>query len=306
MVARAEGNPYYAEELLASAAPAPARSGDGPARGAPGGDVLPSGLAALLLARVEQLPAAAQQVLRAAAVGGRRVEDDIVRAASGLAGPEYEDAIRDCVAQQLLVPGGADGYVFRHALIREALYTDLLPGERTRLHARFAELLADPARLAAVPGSAAELAHHCLASHDITGAFAASVRAGQESERLAAPAEAHRHYDAALALWERVSEPERLAGQDRDHLAFCSANCAASSGEIARAVQQLRRIRGFLREGTDPVLASRVHERLAYYLLELDAAADADTAAQAAVQLLPGRPAAARNGPGPWPLTRRR
>jgi DNA-binding CsgD family transcriptional regulator/tetratricopeptide (TPR) repeat protein len=252
--------------------------------------VLPSGLAALLLARVEQLPDAAQQVLRAAAVGGRRVEDDIVQAASGLAGPEYEDAIRDCVAQQLLVPGGADGYVFRHALIREALYTDLLPGERTRLHARFAELLADPGRLAAVPGSAAELAHHCLASHDITGAFAASVRAGQESERLAAPAEAHRHYDAALALWERVSDPERLAGQDRDHLAFCSANCAASSGDIARAVQQLRRSRGFLREDTDPVLASRVHERLAYYLLELDACADADTAARAAVDLLPADP----------------
>jgi DNA-binding CsgD family transcriptional regulator len=289
MVARAEGNPYYAEELLASAAPA-RPGGGGPARGAPGGDVLPSGLSALLLARVEQLPAAAQQVLRAAAVGGRRVEDDIVAAASGLARPEYEDAIRDCVAQQLLVPGGADGYVFRHALIREALYTDLLPGERTRLHARFAELLADPGRLAAVPGSAAELAHHCLASHDIAGAFAASVRAGQESERLAAPAEAHRHYDAALALWERVSEPERLAGQDRDHLAFCSANCAASSGEIARAVQQLRRIAGFLGEDSDPVLASRVHERLAYYLLELDAAADADTAARAAVQLLPADP----------------
>ncbi len=297
MVARAEGNPYYAEELLAAAEPGRpggegdgTRAGGGAVRAAPGGDVLPSGLAALLLARVERLPAAAQQVLRAAAVGGRRVEDDIVRAASGLAGPEYEDAIRDCVAQQLLVPGGADGYVFRHALIREALYTDLLPGERTRLHARFAELLADPGRLAAVPGSAAELAHHCLASHDITGAFAASVRAGQESERLAAPAEAHRHYDAALALWERVSDPEQLAGQDRDHLGFCSANCAASSGDIARAVQQLRRIRGFLREDTDPVLASRVHERLAYYLLELDAASDAEAAARAAVELLPADP----------------
>jgi DNA-binding CsgD family transcriptional regulator/tetratricopeptide (TPR) repeat protein len=296
MVARAEGNPYYAEELLAAVAPGrpggtgAALGGGALGGGGLGGEVLPSGLAALLLARVEQLPSAAQQALRAAAVGGRRVDDDIVRAASGLAGPEYEEAIRDCVAQQLLVPGGADGYMFRHALIREALYTDLLPGERTRLHARFAELLADPDRLATVPGSAAELAHHCLASHDIAGAFAASVRAGQESERLAAPAEAHRHYDAALALWERVSEPEELAGQDRDHLAFCSANCAASSGEIARAVQQLRRIRGFLHEDTDPVLASRVHERLAYYLLELDAVSDAETAARAAVQLLPADP----------------
>ena len=291
MVARAEGNPYYAEELLAAVTPVRSGGAGGAlGTGGLGGDVLPSGLAALLLARVEQLPSAAQQVLRAAAVGGRRVDDDIVRAASGLAGPEYEDAIRDCVAQQLLVPGGADGYMFRHALIREALYTDLLPGERTRLHARFAELLADPDRLATVPGSSAELAHHCLASHDIAGAFAASVRAGQESERLAAPAEAHRHYDAALALWERVSEPEELAGQDQGHLAFCSANCAASSGEIARAVQQLRRIRSFLREDTDPVLASRVHERLAYYLLELDAVSDAEAAARAAVELLPADP----------------
>src|ERR1700733_3594524 len=247
MVARAEGNPYYPEELLASLA-------------------------------------------AAGAGGGRRGDDDSARAASGLAGPEYEYAIRDCVAQQLLVPGGADGYVFRHALIREALYTDLLPGERTRLHARFAELLADPGRLAAVPGAAADRAHPRLPSHDIAGAFAASVRAGQESERLAAPAEAHRHYDAALALWERVGEPEQLAGQDRDHLAFCSANCAASSGEIARAVQQLHRIRGFLREDSDPVLASRVHERLAYYLLALQAASDAEAAARAAVHLLPGDP----------------
>jgi DNA-binding CsgD family transcriptional regulator len=38
------------------------------------------------------------------------------------------------------------------------------------------------------------------------------------------------------------------------------------------------------------VLASRVHERLAYYLLELDAASDAEAAARAAVQLLPADP----------------
>ncbi len=106
------------------------------------------------------------------------------------------------------MPDGEQGYAFRHALLREAIYADLLPGERTRLHARLASLLSDQRRLDEVPGTAAELAHHCLASHDITGAFAASVLAGQEAERLAAPAEAHRHYDQALALWERVSEPE--------------------------------------------------------------------------------------------------
>src|SRR5262249_29070891 len=104
----------------------------------------------------------------------------------------FEEGIREAVAHQLLIPDGTQGYAFRHALIREAIYGDLLPGERTRLHGRFAELLADPGRLASVPGTAAELAHHCLASHDITGAFTASVQAAQEAERLAATARRRR------------------------------------------------------------------------------------------------------------------
>jgi len=297
MVARAEGNPYYAEELLAAVgqqgSPGPAGtlsvSADRESVSI-GGDVLPSGLAALLLGRVERLSGPAQQVLRAAAVAGRQADDGIVSAAAGLAAADYDDALRECVAQQLLVTDREGGYTFRHALLREAVYADLLPGERTRLHARFAELLADEARLAAVPGSAAELAYHCLASHDITGAFTASVRAGQEADRLAAPAEAHRHYDVALSLWERVSEPEKLAGQDRHTLAFFSANRAASSGDVARAVQQLRRILDFLDAAADPALACRVHERLAYYLLEVDAATEAEGAAREAVAVLPADP----------------
>ena len=178
MVSRAEGNAYYAEELLAA--------GGSGGSGYAAGDALPTGLAALLIARVEQLSPTAQQVLRAAAMTGRRMEDDIVREASGLAAAEYEVAVREAVTHQMLVPDGDQGYAFRHALIREAIYGDLLPGERTRLHATLAELLAGEERLATVPGSAAELAHHSLASHDIPGAFTASVRAAQEAERLAA------------------------------------------------------------------------------------------------------------------------
>ena len=85
---------------------------------------------------MERLSATARQVLRAAAVTGRRVDDELVMQASGLAVPEYEQAVREAVAHQLLVPDGTHGYTFRHALLREAIYADLLPGERTRLHAR--------------------------------------------------------------------------------------------------------------------------------------------------------------------------
>jgi DNA-binding NarL/FixJ family response regulator len=266
IVARAEGNAYYAEELLAAFVdgdPAERRS-------------LPAGLAALLLSRVEQLSDAAQRVLRAAAVAGRRADDELVRAASGLAADEYEAAVREAVTHQLLVPDSTEGYVFRHALLREAVYGDLLPGERTRLHATMSTLLSEEQRLA-VPGTAAELAQHCLASHDIPGAFAASVRAGEEAERLGAPAEAHRHYDQALALWERVAEPEKTAGMARGKLGLLSATTAADSGDYERAVHLLRRLRQALaalaeRGDTeqDLFLAARIGERLASYLMLMD------------------------------------
>jgi DNA-binding CsgD family transcriptional regulator len=289
IVARAEGNAYYAEELLAASVASD--------HGQP--NALPAGLAALLLSRVEQLSDATQQVLRAAAVAGRKADDELVRALSGLAPAEYEGAVREAVTHQLLVPHGAEGYVFRHALLREAVYADLLPGERTRLHATMCVLLADEQRLT-MPGTAAELAQHCLASHDIPGAFAASVRAGEDAEKLGAPAEAHRHYDQALALWERVTEPEKTAGMARGKLGLMSATNAADSGDVERAVHLLRRLRQLVaaqaeqgRSAADVKLASRIGERLAFFLMLVEdpkAPAEAAEVARATVEATPADP----------------
>ncbi len=288
IVERADGNPYYAEELLA------AFSDAGP---------LPSGLAALLLSRVERVSDAAQQVLRAAAVEGRRADDEIVRALvtdyAGLADPEYDAAVRELVAHQLLVPVLTDaehqadsGYAFRHALLREAVYNDLMPGERTRLHARLAVLLA--ARAPGATGVAAQLAHHSLASHDIPGAFAASVRAGQEALQMGAPAVAHRHYDQALALWDRVADAEALAGVTWGLLSLRSATAAAHAGDVPRAVHQLRRLRDALAGGPeDAELHSRTGERLAYFLLQMDSAdafTEALRVARATIRQTPREP----------------
>ena len=289
IVARAEGNAYYAEELLAAFV-----VGDPAERRA-----LPAGLAALLLSRMEQLSDTAQRVLRTAAVAGRRADDELVRAASGLAADEYEAAVREAITHQLLVTDGTEGYVFRHALLREAVYGDLLPGERTRLHATMSSLLADEHRLA-MPGTAAELAQHCLASHDIPGAFAASVRAGEEAQRLGAPAEAHRHYDQALALWERVAEPEKTAGMGRAKLGLLSGTNAADSGDYERAIHLLRRLRQALaaqaeRGDTeqDLLLAARIGERLASYLFLLEdrkAMEEAVEVARTTVDATPAEP----------------
>ncbi len=277
VIRRAEGNTYFAEELLATSS---------------AGTELPTRLADLLLARTVELSQEAQQVLRGAAVAGRRIDDELVMLASGLGTAEYEAGVREAVAHQLLVPDGTSGLAFRHALLREAIYNDLLPGERTRLHARLAELLADEHRLATVAGSAAELALHCLASHDIPGAFAASVQAGQEAWRLAAPAEAHRHYDQALSLWERVADPEKLAGMSRGKLGFKTALSSADSGEVAQAVKELRRLVKFLADTPerDLRLLCRAKERLAYFLLDVDEEAEAVATAGAAVDVLAAEP----------------
>jgi DNA-binding CsgD family transcriptional regulator len=280
IVASAEGNAYYAEELLAALSDAAGR-----AAGEPG---LPAGLAALLMSRVERVSDAAQQVLRAAAVAGRRAGDHLIRAASGLPDAAYDEAVREAVANHLLVRDGVDGYTFRHALLREAVYNDLLPGERTRLHGQLAVLLAG------LPGAAAELAHHSLASHDVPGAFTASIRAGMEAHRLGAPAEAHQHYDQALAVWDRVDDAAAIAGMSRGQLGFRSATAAFAAGDVPRGVHLLRRIRERLAEpqadGTvgdaDPELRSRVGERLAFFLLQLeDSEAPAEGAAAEALRV---------------------
>jgi len=261
LVERAEGNAYYAEELLTASSCTMSSSTGGST-----GNALPTGLAALLLSRVERVSDAAQQVLRAAAVAGGSAPDELVRAASGLSDEAYEEAVREAAGHQLLAPDGPEGYRFRHALLREAVYADLMPGERTRLHARLASLLAGK------PGAAAELAHHSMASHDIPGAFAASIRAATEAGRLGAPAEAHRHYDLALELWVRVEAAEEIAGMTRGKLGLKSALAAAASGDVPRAVHLLRRIRGWVPDEASPAeiseLRCRVGERLAYHLLQ--------------------------------------
>src|SRR5207248_10715695 len=106
-------------------------------------------------------------------------------------------------------------------------------------------------------------------------AFTTSSNAGEEAERLGAPAEANRHYDQALALWERVAEPEKTAGMARGKLGLLSATNAADSGDVDRAVHLLRRLRQFLvaqaEKGPEEMnLASRIGERLAFYLWTID------------------------------------
>ena len=139
----------------------------------------------------------------------------LLSATAGLPERELEDALREAVTHHVLVRSGSDAYAFRHALLREAVYADVLPGERARFHAAIARALGDAPDLASEGAAvaAAELAHHWKAAHELDEALAASVAAGRAAARIAAFPEAQRHFEYALDVWDRV---ERRRGPRRD------------------------------------------------------------------------------------------
>jgi DNA-binding CsgD family transcriptional regulator/tetratricopeptide (TPR) repeat protein len=293
VVARAEGNAFYAEELLAAGL---------------AGETLPLGLTDVLLARVEQLGEAAQQVLRVAAVAGRQVRHDLVAAVSGLPPADLEAALAEAVHHHLLVVSDGGRYRFRHALLREAVLADLLPGERVRLHATTA------AHLAATPGAgtAAELAHHARASNDLAGALSASLEAAAEACRAGAPAEQLQHLETALALWPAVPDAAARAGRDQPTLLLDSAAAARTAGEPQRAVALIRAALDLLGPDGDPVERARVHYRLAQALGRIEDQAAAHRESSRAMALVPADPpspvrtwAAATHARTSWSLGRR-
>src|SRR5215470_5867628 len=127
--------------------------------------VLPDSLRDLLLATVGRLPEETQEALRAASAAGPHVGHPLLAAVTGLDDDPLARALRPAVAANVLT-AGADGYAFRHALIREAIYDDLLPGERTRLHTRFAEALGSDPGLVGPGRAATEQAYHWYHAHD--------------------------------------------------------------------------------------------------------------------------------------------
>src|SRR5262249_35482382 len=114
IVGRAEGNAFFVEELVGATRTHTGR--------------IPEDLAELLLVRLENLDSSAVTVVRAAAVAGRRVSHTALSAVVGLEPVELDSAVRDAVEGHILVPSGDDFYRFRHALLAEAVYDDLLPG----------------------------------------------------------------------------------------------------------------------------------------------------------------------------------
>lgn len=260
LVARSEGNAFFAEELVAAG---------------PSADAIPVGLADLLLARVEQLGAGTRRVLRCAAVSGDGIGHAALADLVGDASEDLEEALREAVHHHVLVADEGN-YRFRHALLQEAVYADLLPGERSRLHAAYAAWLGGweiPWR-----GRDAALAHHSLRAKDFPVALSAALRAADEAERLGAPGGALRHLEQALEVLDVVA-PELRPDVDETMLLIRASECASMSGEPDRAIAFAREAVERLPAGSAAGRAVLAWHRLAEALAALDSTFDEGVAA---------------------------
>jgi DNA-binding CsgD family transcriptional regulator/tetratricopeptide (TPR) repeat protein len=239
------------------------------------------------------LPDHAGQVLAVVAVAGRRMPHRLLAAVAGLDDRQLDSALREAVASQLLVTTpGEDGYDVRHALLREVIDGDLLPGERARLHTALANTVVDLPGSGELDwsGSAAEVAVHWDRASNLPNALEWSVRAGVEADGIYAYAEAFHHYRRALDLWDRVTDAETRTGMDHVEVLQRAARAANASGDVSRALALIELALAEVDPTVDPVLAGLLHERRGGYLLATrDLQARFEALAEA-VRLIPADP----------------
>ncbi|SDD22867.1 ATP-binding protein [Auraticoccus monumenti] len=184
---RSEGVPYFVAELTQ------ALSGDCVE--------LPDTLRDALLVRIGRMSEPAQALVRLMSTAGTSISHALLHE---VAAADADDARTDALLREAVDAGvlstTEDGYLFRHALLREVLHEDLLPGEHARTHIRFAEVLTARPDLGVV-GAETELAHHWYAGHDLPRAFDAALAAARTAS---SPYERLAMLERVLELWDRV------------------------------------------------------------------------------------------------------
>ena len=275
---RSQGNAFFAEELVTIRARARRE--------------LPPMLRDILLVRIESRSAAAQELLRVAAA--RRRARARAAAGGGLAAVRARSATRRCArpsSSACSVPAGADVYAFRHALLREAVYQELLPGERNRLHAACGAALAAsrswpaertrPPPISPITGTRPTICRARWPRRSRPAGWPSSARASRR------PARTTSARSSCGSAWRT---PRPAPGLDLVALTLRAAEVANLAGDHGRAAAL---IRGALAEAGEPTGAGLLWERLGRFLW---AAGDSVTALEAyeeAVRLVPAAPPSA-------------
>nr|BFE85885.1 hypothetical protein GCM10020093_084860 [Planobispora longispora] len=243
---RSEGIPLFVEALLECGSEA----------------ALPTSLHDLIIGSVERLPEETQRALRIAAAGGIRVSHALLSAVTGLSDVELEDALRPAVAANVIQVADGRAYVFRHALIREAVHDELLPGEHVRMHARFAEEIEKNRRLVPPGRAAIEIAHHWYSARDDLWALVSAWDAARKAAKTFAYNEQMQLLERVLSLWGKVPDAAERIGADHTTVLERASEAAYACGEIERGIKFVKAALGELDEKAEPERVAELVVRL--------------------------------------------
>jgi DNA-binding CsgD family transcriptional regulator/tetratricopeptide (TPR) repeat protein len=278
LLERTDGNALYVEELMAAAL-------DG--RGA-----TPQSLRDAFMLRLERLSADAGAGARVVAVGSSLDEQTIARV-SGLSDAALREALREAITDHVLVAGEDGRFSFRHALLREVVYDDLLAGERAAIHLELARALeaAEPADCIEDEAErVAAIATHYASAGDQASALRATVQAAREAGRVHAYAEMADLYQRAHELWGRVPDATTVAGMDEVDLLEAAARATALNGDQRHSAMLANRGLELLDPEQDPVRYARLLGRRGRSRWRLNQAEAAMADLDRALTLLPDEP----------------
>ena len=210
VVARAAGNPFFAEEMVRDLAERGVMDGEPGAyklRAAVEDVDVPANLQSTIGARIDRLPAQAKNALNAASVIGLRFDADLL--SDLVPDADIVPLIAAEIVDQVSFATPAE-YAFRHPLFRTVAYESQLKADRAQLHRRLAAAI--EARGTA-DENAALIAQHLEAAGDLRAAFGWHMRAATWFT--------FRNFAAAHSSWLRARQvADRLPDDDPDRLAM--------------------------------------------------------------------------------------
>ena len=239
---------------------------------------LPQAVSEVVLLRADRLAATESNVLDAAAVIGRSFTYGVLATITNLAEDDVSGAVEELVLRQFLEPDEEvrGRFRFRHALIQEAVYDQIISPRRERLHLRVAEALGQ----AAAP--AVEIGNHLLLAGQTGGAVPLLLSAADEAMSSFAAASAAELYERVMA---HVSAPE-----ERGQLLLRLGEALCRSGQPLAAERHLREAIEILTAVDEPAGVARCRHLLGTCLHEQGRSREEELEYERALSILEALP----------------
>jgi predicted ATPase len=277
LLARAEGNPFFLEELAHSVR----EKGEGHAALA-----VPDTIQAVLAARMDRLPTPERHLLQAASVIGKDIAVPLLQAIAELPEATLQQGLAHLQGAEFLYETqllAERAYTFKHVLTQEVAYGSLIPERQRVLHARIVEVLeAHTKDRGAEPVD--RLAHHALQGEVWDKVLVYCRQAGEKALTRSAHCEAVESFEQALGALRHLPETRDTREQAID-LRLALRSALSPSGDFERILAHLREAKAFAAAIEDPRRQAQVSGLLSAHFFFMGAHDQAMAAAQRALAL---------------------